>query len=125
MTGPDSTSTSTSTSTSITMTARADVVTDNPARYAKQLVAHLGRKVEFTIDGPRSTGSIGGGTGTVVVGDGILMLAAAGPDEEVLALVEHVLGSHLERFGARNELIVDWQRTVEPTPEPEPRASAA
>lgn len=30
---------------------RADVVTDAPARYAKQLVAHLGRKIPFTTDG--------------------------------------------------------------------------
>lgn len=87
----------------------ARVVTDNPARYAKQLVAHLSRKVDFITDGPTSTARIGGGTGIVVVGEGKLTLIAQGPDEGVTALIEHVLGSHLERFGARNELTVDWQ----------------
>ena len=101
-----------------TMTARAHVATDSPDRYAKQLVAHLGRKVEFAVNGRTSTASIGGGTGTVVVGDGILTLVAEGPNEAAVALIEHVLGSHLERFGARNELVVDWQHTVEPTQRP-------
>ena len=30
--------------------SRADVQTDAAARYAKQLVAHLGRKLEFTLN---------------------------------------------------------------------------
>ena len=30
------------------------------------------------------------------------------PDPETLAQVQHVLGSHLERFGQRNELTVTW-----------------
>jgi len=93
------------------MTARADVVTDAPARYAKQLVAHLGRRVEFTTDGDTSTAEFGGATGTVVVGDGVLTLRAEAPDAESLARVQHVLGSHLERFGQRNELTVSWVPT--------------
>ena len=32
------------------LTARADVPTDAPERYAKQLVSHLGRKTEFTTE---------------------------------------------------------------------------
>jgi len=89
-------------------TARADVRTDAPERYAKQLVAHLGRRLSFTTDGAVSTAEIGGGTGTVVVGDGVLTLEAAAPDAESLAQVQHVLGSHLERFGAKSELVVTW-----------------
>jgi len=95
----------------MTLTARADVATDAPARYAKQLVAHLGRRVEFTIDGDTSTAEFGGATGTVVVGDGVLTLRAEAPDAESLARVQHVLGSHLERFGQRNELTVSWVPT--------------
>ena len=37
---------------------------------------------------------------------GILTLLTRAPDEESLARVQHVLGSHLERFGQRNELTV-------------------
>jgi hypothetical protein len=92
----------------MSLTARADVVTDAPGRYAKQLVSHLGRRVEFAVDGPASTGRFGDGTGTVLVGDGVLTLLAEAPDAESLALVQRVLGGHLERFGQRNELVVSW-----------------
>jgi hypothetical protein len=91
-----------------TLTARADVPTDAPERYAKQLVAHLGRKVEFTIDGPTSTATIAGGTGVIEVGDGVLTLLAEAPDAETLDRVQDVLGRHLERFGQRTELTVVW-----------------
>ncbi len=90
------------------LTARADVVTDAPARYAKQLLSHLGRRVEFVTEGAASTAELAGGTGRVVVGDGVLTLLAEAPDAEALARVQHVLGSHLVRFGQRNELAVTW-----------------
>ena len=90
------------------LNARADVATDNPARYAKQLVSHLGRKLEWTTDGPTSTAQIGDGTAQIVVGEGVLTLLAEAPDTENLDRVKDVLGRHLERFGARNELVVSW-----------------
>jgi hypothetical protein len=92
----------------MTLTARADVATDSPARYAKQLVSHLGHKVAFTAEGERSTAEIAGGTGTVVVGEGVVTLLASAEDADALGRVQWVLGSHLERFGARNELVVTW-----------------
>ena len=88
--------------------ARADVPTHAPERYAKQLVSHLGRRVDWSSDGITSTASFGEGTGRVVVGDGVLTLFAAAPDAEGLARVQDVLGRHLERFGQRNELVVSW-----------------
>ena len=90
------------------LTARADVATDAPARYAKQLVAHLGRRLTWTTEGDTSTAQIGEATGIVVVGDGVLTLLAEAPDAESLARVQDVLGRHLERFGQRNELAVTW-----------------
>jgi hypothetical protein len=92
-----------------TLTTRADVLTDVPERYAKQLVSHLGRRVEFTVDGPLSTAVIAGGTGIVEVGDGVLTLRAEAPDADTLDRVQDVLGRHLERFGQRNELVVVWK----------------
>lgn len=106
-------------STRPAVTSRADVTTDTPDRYAKQLIAHLGRKLEFTTAGATSTTTIGEATGQIVVGDGLLTLIATGVDDEAVARVEHVLGSHLERFGQRNELAVTWTRTTTPpTPAP-------
>jgi uncharacterized protein len=90
------------------LSARADVPTDTPERYAKQLVAHLGRRLEWATDGGTSTARVGEGTGQVVVGDGVLTLLAEAPDAEGLARVQDVLGRHLERFGQRNELVVSW-----------------
>ena len=90
------------------LSARADVPTEAPERYAKQLVSHLGRRVEWTTDGDTSTARIGDGTGRVVVGDGVLTLLADAPDGESLARVQDVLARHLERFGQRNELVVSW-----------------
>lgn len=93
-----------------TLNSYAEVQTDNPERYAKQLVAHLGHRVSFETAGDTSTATFGTGTGQVVVGDGVLILRASAPDEEALARVEDVLGRHLERFGQRNELQVVWDR---------------
>src|SRR4051812_8495147 len=92
------------------LTARADVRTETPERYAKQLVSHLGHRVEFTTVGNMSTATIGTGVGAVEVGEGVLTLHASGPDIEALDRVQDVLGRHLERFGTRQELSVVWTR---------------
>ena len=91
------------------LTARADVATADAARYAKQLVAHLGRKVQFTIDGATSSARFGDATGRVQLGEGVLTLIAEAPDAESLARVQDILGRHLERFGRRRELVVVWR----------------
>ena len=94
-------------------TSAAVVPTDAAARYAKQLLAHLGRKntVE-TIEGEPAGGRLifAYGNATVRSGADRLLLEAAAPDVESLARLEDVLGRHLERFGARRELIVTWRR---------------
>ncbi len=91
--------------------SRADVRTDAPGRYAKQLVSHLGRKVPFTEDTDGAwTTVVGDARGRIVVGDDVLTLRAEAPDVETLNRIEHALGSHLERFGARSGLTVTWRR---------------
>jgi hypothetical protein len=67
------------------LTARADVLTPNPDRYAKQLLPHLGRRTAWTTDGDTSTAEIAYGTGRVVVGDGVLTLIAEAPGPETLS----------------------------------------
>lgn len=105
----------------MTLTARADVATDAPACYAKQLVSHLGRRTTWTTVGDTATAAIAGGTGRVVAGNGILTLLAEAPDAESLAQVQHVLGDHLVRFGARSELVVTWTAgNGTPLPAPAP-----
>ena len=92
------------------LTANAYVATDAAPRYVKQLVAHLGRKVPVHDIGGGHRLAFGFGAGDVsAVPDGVLLVATAA-DEESLARVQDVLGRHLERFGQRNELTVDWRR---------------
>lgn len=95
--------------------SRADVATDSPARYAKQLMSHLGRKLAFTGDATTTpaTTVIGSATAGIVVGEGALTLWVTGDDEPSVERAEHVLGSHLERFGQREALTVTWVRAAD------------
>jgi hypothetical protein len=93
-------------------TSTAVVPTEAAVRYAKQLLAHLGRKnpVEPVAGAPDAGRLLFAyGTGTVRPEDGRLVLEAAAADDESLARVQDVLGRHLERFGARRELSVRWE----------------
>jgi hypothetical protein len=95
-------------------TATAVVATEAAARYAKQLLAHLGRKNPVEpVPGEPDSGRLAFsyGSGTVRVEPGRLVLEAAAADGESLARVQDVLGRHLERFGARRELSVHWTTT--------------
>ncbi|HET7899795.1 MAG TPA: DUF2218 domain-containing protein [Candidatus Nanopelagicales bacterium] len=90
------------------LTAHAAVATERPERYAKQLVSHLGRKAEVREEPTGSRLVLGDGSCLVVPGDGVLDLRAEAPDPESLQLVQNVIGSHLVRFGDKDELVVDW-----------------
>ena len=93
-------------------TSQAKVATDAAPRYAKQLLSHLGHRAQVAaLEGVPDGGKLvfAYGTGTVQpAGDHILLVAEAG-DEESLRHVEDVLARHLERFGARRELVVTWE----------------
>ncbi len=112
MTNPNSTPPS-STST---------VATDRPGRYGKQLAAHLGRRAESSWDSEADTGLINFpfGRATLVVSqDGLQLYVEVAPDAEPdlqgdagLARLEDVVGRHLVRFGARDELTVVWTRST-------------
>lgn len=97
----------------ITTSTTAVVATDAPVRYAKQLVSHLGRKLEIceaergqvlTMDN-----ELGRATCLFDVSDAqALRLEVEGTTAEVVERLAGVVGSHLERFGAKNELQVTW-----------------
>lgn len=101
------------------MHSMGHVVTPRAARYGKQLVSHLGRK-------------LGGewheeGRGSIVLRDGraelsttaeALLIQVTGPD---LDRLEDVVERHLVRFGEREELVVTWTRDSEAGNSPAPR----
>ena len=92
----------------------AVVQTATPARYAKQLVSHLGRKIEFVHDPAENSWRMAfdGVSGSITVAEGELVLAAEASDADTLGRIEQALGGHLERFGQRQELTVTWLRTA-------------
>jgi uncharacterized protein len=97
------------------LTSTAIVPTDAAARYAKQLLSHLGRKAGVeAVEGDPDAGllRLSAGTGVVRPRHDHLILEASAADAASLDVVEDVLGRHLERFGARRELTVTWQRAA-------------
>lgn len=92
-------------------TSTAAVATSRPERYAKQLVAHMGRKVPASWDEATRTGRVSFPSAELTLsqdGAGLLLELLAEPGE--LDRWEDVVGRHLVRFGTRDELIVSWRR---------------
>ncbi|MFB8235443.1 DUF2218 domain-containing protein [Kitasatospora purpeofusca] len=91
--------------------SEARVTTDRSARYAKQLAAHMGRKIKADWSEETGHGTLvfGAGTATLEATPDALLLAVEGETENLPGL-EDVVGRHLVRFGARDELVVEWRR---------------
>jgi hypothetical protein len=84
--------------------------TDRPERYAKQLASHWAAKTTQETEGGATTLTFE--TGNVVV----LRPAATGlevdvavPDGGDLDRFGQVVAEHLQRFGQRDELAVEWR----------------
>ena len=84
------------------------MATDPSERYAKQLTSHLRRKAEVREEPEGRRVVLGVGSCLLVAGETALELRAEAASAESLERVQHVVGSHLERFGQRNELVVVW-----------------
>jgi hypothetical protein len=104
----------------VRISSRASVTTDRAARYGKQLSAHLGHKRKTTWQDEAQTGDItfDHGRATLLATSSQLDLVieldrtmAAADALAELAYMEDVVGRHLARFGARNELVVEWVRS--------------
>jgi len=94
----------------MTVTSTSRVATDRGERYRKQLASHFGNKIEVDESPAGTVLKWGfGGTTTLSVEDGALVMLAAADDGETLDRVKDVSGRHLERFGEKDGLIVTWQ----------------
>ncbi|WP_327677056.1 DUF2218 domain-containing protein [Kitasatospora sp. NBC_00458] len=91
--------------------SEARVATDRSARYAKQLAAHMSRKIQtdWSEETGHGTLAFSLGTATLEATPDALLLAVEGETENLPGL-EDVVGRHLVRFGARDELVVEWHR---------------
>jgi MFS transporter, DHA1 family, multidrug resistance protein len=94
-------------------TSVATVATERAPRYGKQLVSHLGRRSVGAWDEEKETGSLVMGDGAARVSltsaPSALIIEVRADDDDI-ATYENVVGSHLERFGERDELAVEWVR---------------
>ncbi|GLZ40444.1 DUF2218 domain-containing protein [Actinokineospora sp. NBRC 105648] len=113
-------------------TSHARVTTDRPGRYAKQLAAHMARKITTDWDAEAGHGTLtfAMGTATLHADPGALLLTVDGAPDD-LPRLEEVVGKHLVRFGTKDELVVAWTRDTgtpgttwrndeDPTPAPAP-----
>lgn len=93
------------------ITTTADVNTERPARYGKQLASHLGRRMGSDWSDEARTGWIEFASGKAVLScsDAVLRIALTCEPDSVEVL-EDVIGRHLVRFGVRDELVVAWVR---------------
>jgi hypothetical protein len=90
------------------LSASAFVLTSRPERYIKQLVRHFGNKVEaeLTDEGGRLQFDFGV-CDLKAAPTGIELIGTA-EDAAQLAILKDVVGRHLIRFGANDELTVSW-----------------
>ncbi|MCP2046577.1 DUF2218 domain-containing protein [Paenarthrobacter histidinolovorans] len=89
-------------------TARAIVRTQSAKRYGKQLASHLGHKAEVRTeqDGERIILTVG--SCLLLPRAEAIELRAESSTHEGLERLTEVIGSHLERFGQRDGLLVRW-----------------
>ncbi len=95
------------------LTSSATVHTERAPRYAKQLTAHLSRRLQTSWDEESGTGSVrfdAGECALTATPEALVLSATVHGDPTDLQRVEDVVGRHLVRFGTRDELVVQWQR---------------
>jgi hypothetical protein len=88
--------------------SRAEVATDKPVAYMRQLCKHFGHKVDASFGEDSGYIQFEFGRCELRASDGSLLLGVSAPDEESHERMERVVGSHLERFGRRDGLSVSW-----------------
>ncbi|WP_328842753.1 DUF2218 domain-containing protein [Streptomyces sp. NBC_00258] len=94
-----------------TAASTAVVTTERPARFGKQLVAHLGRHSGGEWSDDEGTGwiSLGEARAEVEARSEALILRVYGPTDDLDDL-EDVVGRHLVRFTRRGQVTVRWVR---------------
>lgn len=95
----------------MTGSSHSTVATDRAARYGKQLASHLGRHHGGEWSDETGTGwiDLGDGRVTMTATDTALQIDLTAADG-TLDRLEDVVARHLVRFGAQDELTVEWLR---------------
>ncbi len=88
----------------------AEVATDKPVAYMRQLCKHFGHRVDASFGEDSGYIQFEFGRCELHAADGTLTLGVSAADAESHERMERVTGSHLERFGRRDGLRVTWHR---------------
>jgi uncharacterized protein len=91
-----------------TLSSQAAVSTEKPVPYMRQLCKHFGHKVDAVFTDDSGYINFEAGRCDLRAGDGELLLTVTAETEENRERLRNVVGSHLERFGRRDELSVTW-----------------
>jgi hypothetical protein len=105
--------------------AQAIVKTDSPSPYLKQLAKHFRQKLDVSLGDQEAVIPFAFGHAQLRAGDGELHASALAPTPADLRRVEQVVGSHLERFGRRDELVIRWTEEDRYAPKPCPGIATA
>jgi hypothetical protein len=89
--------------------SRAEVATDKPVAYMRQLCKHFGHKVDASFGDESGYIQFEFGRCELQANGQTLTLDVSAADGENHERMERVIGSHLERFGRRDNLSVTWQ----------------
>lgn len=88
--------------------AHANVSTGRAQRYLDQVCTHFGNSGSTRIAGNRGVVDFEDGTLTAVATPEALLLAVQAEEPEALTRLKDVVKSHLERWGERDAIRVDW-----------------
>ena len=90
------------------LTITGHTPTDRAGRYMKQLVSHLGRKLETSLEDASGTVTMADATAALTATATELTITVTAETELTLFRLMGVLQSHLERFGASEGLATQW-----------------
>ncbi len=91
------------------ISSHAEVTTDKPVAYMRQLCKHFGHKVDASFGDDTGYIQFDFGRCELQANNGTSTLDVSAADADSHERMERVIGSHLERFGRRDELSVAWR----------------
>ncbi len=92
----------------MTLSTTGRFPTDRPERYAKQLCAHLGRKLETVFEDGDGTVTFGTAVARLTSTPSGLEVAVSGTEDVDVHRVMAVVGSHLEGFASKEGTLMHW-----------------
>lgn len=88
------------------------VATPKASGYLAQLSKHFGHKIDVLQTADETIFTFSDGRVSAHVKDDALVFAASAETDTQLRKVEQIIGSHLERFAFRENLVVTWPKAA-------------